>query len=84
MFFKNKQKNNITIIWLGIYKYKEEWLRILNKRGAYYKKVNRRVFQINSHHINEADKIIFKSFKAKSLLKGKILFFRSSISYKGS
>jgi hypothetical protein len=34
--------------------------------------------------MNEADKTIFKGFKAKSLSKGKVLFFRSSISHKGS
>jgi hypothetical protein len=34
--------------------------------------------------MNEADKIIFKDFKTKSLSKGKALFFRSSISHKRS
>jgi hypothetical protein len=83
MSFKNEQEDNATIIWLKIHKYKKEWLRILNKRGAYYEKANRRVFQINSYHMNEADKTIFKGFKIKSLSKGKVLFFRSSILYKG-
>jgi hypothetical protein len=67
-----------------MHKYKKKWFRTLNKRGAYYKEVNRRVFQINFYYINEADKIIFKGFKAKSLSKGGVLFFRSSILYKGS
>jgi hypothetical protein len=57
--FKNEQKNDITIIWPGMHKHKKKWLRTLNERGAYYKKTNRRVFQINSHHMNEADKITF-------------------------
>jgi hypothetical protein len=34
--------------------------------------------------MNEADKIIFKGFKVKSLSKGGVLFFRSFILYKGS
>jgi hypothetical protein len=34
--------------------------------------------------MNEADKIIFKRFKAKSLSKDRVLFFRSSVLYKGS
>jgi hypothetical protein len=34
--------------------------------------------------MNEADKTIFKSFKTKSLSKGKALFFRSSVLHKGS
>jgi hypothetical protein len=34
--------------------------------------------------MNEADKIIFKGFKVKSLSKGKALFFRSSVLYGGS
>jgi hypothetical protein len=34
--------------------------------------------------MNEADKTIFKNFKAKSLSKGKALFFRSFIPHKGS
>jgi hypothetical protein len=34
--------------------------------------------------MNETNKTIFKSFKIKSLLKGKALFFRSSILYKKS
>jgi hypothetical protein len=34
--------------------------------------------------MNEADKIIFGGFKAKPLLKGKVLFFRSFVSHKGS
>jgi hypothetical protein len=34
--------------------------------------------------MNEADKIIFKNFKAKSLSKSKTLFFRSSILHKES
>jgi hypothetical protein len=34
--------------------------------------------------MNETDKSIFKSFKVKSLSKGRALFFRSSISYKKS
>jgi hypothetical protein len=34
--------------------------------------------------MNEADKTIFKSFKIKSLSKGRALFFRSSISHKES
>jgi hypothetical protein len=34
--------------------------------------------------MNEADKTIFKGFKAKPLSKGKALFFRSFILYKGS
>jgi hypothetical protein len=33
--------------------------------------------------MNEADKIIFKDFKAKSLSKDRTLFFRSFILYKG-
>jgi hypothetical protein len=32
--------------------------------------------------MNEADKIIFKDFKIKSLSKDKALFFRSSVLYK--
>jgi neutral trehalase len=67
-----------------MHKYKEKWLRTFNKRDAYYKKANRRIFQINSHYMNEADKIIFKDFKIKSLSKDRALFFRSFISYKGS
>jgi hypothetical protein len=39
---------------------------------------------MNSHYMNEADKIIFKNFKTKSLSKGGVLFFRSSVLYKGS
>jgi hypothetical protein len=84
MSFKNEQKNNVTIIWPKMHKHKKKWLRTFNERGAYYKKANRRVFQINSHHINEADKIIFKGFKTKSLSKGEALFFRSSIPHEGS
>jgi hypothetical protein len=34
--------------------------------------------------MNEADKITFKGFKAKSLSKSKILFFRSSVSHEKS
>jgi hypothetical protein len=34
--------------------------------------------------MNEADKTIFRDFKAKSLSKGETLFFRSFILYKGS
>jgi hypothetical protein len=34
--------------------------------------------------MNEADKTIFKDFKAKPLSKGKALFFRSFISHGGS
>jgi hypothetical protein len=67
-----------------MHKYKKKWLKIFNKRDAYYKKANRRVFQINSHHINEADKTIFKNFKTKSLSKGRVLFFRSSVLHKKS
>jgi hypothetical protein len=44
MSFENEQKNNTTIIWLKMYKYKEEWFKTLNERGAYYKKANQRVF----------------------------------------
>jgi hypothetical protein len=84
VFFKNEQENNATIIWLGMHKHKEEWLKTLNERGAYYKEINRRVFQMNSYHINETDKITFKGFKAKSLSKGGALFFRSLISHKRS
>jgi hypothetical protein len=40
VFFENEQKNNTTIIWPKIYKYKKKWLRTLNKRGAYYEKAN--------------------------------------------
>jgi hypothetical protein len=39
---------------------------------------------MNSHYMNEADKIIFKNFKAKSLSKSKALFFRSSVLYRKS
>jgi hypothetical protein len=67
-----------------MHKHKKKWLKTLNKRGAYYEKENRRVFQINSYHINETDKIIFKGFKAKSLSKDKVLFFRSFILHKES
>jgi hypothetical protein len=72
------------MIWPEMHKYKEKWLRILKERDAYYKKINRRVFQMNSHYINEADKIIFKGFKAKFLSKGGVLFFRSFVLHKGS
>jgi hypothetical protein len=34
--------------------------------------------------MNEADKIIFKDFKVKFLLKSEALFFRSSVLYKES
>jgi hypothetical protein len=34
--------------------------------------------------MNEADKTIFKDFKIKSLLKDRVLFFRSSVLYKES
>jgi hypothetical protein len=34
--------------------------------------------------MNEADKTIFKDFKAKSLSKDGVLFFHSSILYGGS
>jgi hypothetical protein len=34
--------------------------------------------------MNEADKIIFKGFKAKSLSKNKALFFRSFVPHKKS
>jgi hypothetical protein len=65
-----------------MYKYKEKWLKTLNKRDAYYEKANRRIFQINSYYMNEADKTIFKDFKAKLLSKDRALFFRSFISHK--
>jgi hypothetical protein len=39
---------------------------------------------MNSYHMNEADKIIFGDFKAKSLSKNRALFFRSFVSHKGS
>jgi hypothetical protein len=39
---------------------------------------------MNSYHINEADKTIFKGFKAKSLSKDGVLFFRSSVPHKRS
>jgi hypothetical protein len=67
-----------------MHKYKKKWLGTFNKRGAYYEKANRRVFQINSYHMNEADMIIFKGFKIKPLSKGGVLFFHLSILYKGS
>jgi hypothetical protein len=44
IFFENEQENDVTIIWPGMHKYKEKWLRTLNERGAYYKEINRRVF----------------------------------------
>jgi hypothetical protein len=44
MSFENEQKDNVTIIWPGMYKYKKKWLKTLNKRGAYYEEINRRVF----------------------------------------
>ena len=72
------------MIWLKMHKHKKKWLKTLNKRGAYHKKANRRVFQINSHYMNEADKITFKGFKVKSLSKGRTLFFRSSVSHRES
>jgi hypothetical protein len=72
------------MIWLKIYKYKEEWFKSLDKRNVYYKKVNRRVFQISSYYMNEADKIIFKGLKIKSLSKDGALFFYSLILYKES
>jgi hypothetical protein len=34
--------------------------------------------------MNEADKTTFRDFKAKPLLKGRVLFFRSFILHKGS
>jgi hypothetical protein len=32
------------MIWPRMHKYKEKWFKTFNKRGAYYKKINRRVF----------------------------------------
>jgi hypothetical protein len=67
-----------------MHEHKERWLRSLNERGIYYKEINRYIFQMNSYHMNEADKTIFEDFKVKSLLKSGALFFRSLVSYKGS
>jgi hypothetical protein len=82
--FENEQEDDATMIWPGMHKHKEEWLRTLNERGAYHEEANRRVFQMNSHHMNEADKTTFGGFKAKPLSKGGALFFRSSVPHGGS
>jgi hypothetical protein len=58
-----------------MHRHKKEWFKSFNERGTYYKKANRRIFQINSYYMNEADIIIFKNFKTKFLSKGGTLFF---------
>jgi hypothetical protein len=67
-----------------MYKYKENWLKGLAARNTYYKRADRRVFQISAYHVNEADKIVFRIFEARPLSKGGALFIHSSIPYGNS
>jgi hypothetical protein len=38
--FENEQEEDATMIWPGMHKHKEEWLRSLNERGAYHEEAN--------------------------------------------